>query len=145
MTPTISQARLVMTTDAGWLAGVSFLSGGQGNIVVIFTAQRHTHRGHTHRDTLTEARTCTCKDVMMEAGHWTGVGEGGEGKQTCSEATDAAAEAGAVAAGVEEMAVTKEGMACASTSLGRHAPGPAPHPKSMCPLTQFCSCNKQAM
>ena len=45
-------------------------------------------------------------------------------QHTCSEEA-AAAEAGAGAAGVEEMAVTKEGMACASSSLGRHAPGPA--------------------
>lgn len=51
-------------------------------------------------------------------------------QQTWSEgAAEAAAEAGAAAAGgVEEMAVTKEGMACASSSLGLHAPGPAPHP-----------------
>ena len=55
-----------------------------------------------------------------------GGGGGGGVQRTCSEATEAAAEVGAVAAGVEEMAVTKEGMACASISLGRHAPGPAP-------------------
>ena len=45
-------------------------------------------------------------------------------QQTWSEGA-AAAEAGAAAAGVEEMAVTKEGMACASSSLALHAPGPA--------------------
>lgn len=47
-------------------------------------------------------------------------------QQTWSEGA-AAAEAGAAAAGVEEMAVTKEGMACASSSLGLHAPGPVPY------------------
>lgn len=39
----------------------------------------------------------------------------------------AVAEAGAAAAAVEEMAVTKESMACASSSLGLHAPGPVPY------------------
>ena len=47
-----------------------------------------------------------------------------EAKQTWPTGV-AASEAGAAAAGVEEMAVTKEGMACASSSLDRHAPGPA--------------------
>lgn len=49
-------------------------------------------------------------------------------QQTWSEGA-AAAEAGAAAAAVEEMAVTKEGMACASSSLGLHAPGPIPYLK----------------
>lgn len=50
-------------------------------------------------------------------------------QQTRSEGAAAAvAVAGAAAAlGVEEMAVTKEGIACASSSLGLHAPGPAPY------------------
>lgn len=49
-------------------------------------------------------------------------------QQTWSEGAAAAEAGAAAAAGVEEMAVTKEGMACASSSLGLHAPGPAPHP-----------------
>ena len=70
---------------------------------------------------------CTTDHRCSEAGR---TGRGGYcllavGQQTCSEGA-AVAEAGAAAAGVEEMAVTKEGMACASSSLGLHAPGPVP-------------------
>lgn len=65
----------------------------------------------------------------MHRGRCTGgteVKKEGGAQHTCSEATEAGAEAGPVAAAVE-MAVTKEGMARASSSLGRQAPGPAPH------------------